>query len=155
MRLQYRCVGCKVRGGSGVRLDVDAPQIWVQAEDRECSLLTQQLNLVYDLCTSIVPEKDKRQWLRFESIILWHIVLYQIVLYYFVFIILYHQIVSYHIILYHTVSHHCIGLVCIVSYNSVLCCTVPYSIMCHIDSSLVIKIANPLISNPLHWHFVN
>ncbi|TNN60321.1 hypothetical protein EYF80_029486 [Liparis tanakae] len=73
MWLQYRCVGCKVSGGSRVRLDVDAPQIWVQTKCEECSLLAQQLNLVNDLCTSIVPEKNKRRlhisgssWARFS-----------------------------------------------------------------------------------------
>lgn len=57
MRLQDRRVRCEVSGGSGVRLNVDAPLVWVQAEGGECPFLTQQLNLIDNLCTPIIPEK--------------------------------------------------------------------------------------------------
>lgn len=58
VRLQDGCVGCKVGGGARVRLYVDAPQVGVQAEGAERPFLAQQLDLVNDLCASIVPERQ-------------------------------------------------------------------------------------------------
>lgn len=57
MRLQDRCVSCKVGRRAGVRLDVYPPQVWVQTEGGERSFLAEQLNLIYNLCPSIVPRK--------------------------------------------------------------------------------------------------
>lgn len=64
VRLQDGRVGGKVGGGSRVRLNVDAPQLRVQAEGVERSFLTQQLDLVDDLCTSVVPDKVAGAFIR-------------------------------------------------------------------------------------------
>lgn len=64
VRLQNGRVGRKVGGGSRVRLNVDAPQLRVQTEGVERSFLTQQLDLVDDLCTSIVPDEVAEAFIR-------------------------------------------------------------------------------------------
>lgn len=61
VRLQDGRVGCKVGGGARVRLDVDAPQVGVQAEGAESPFLAQQLDLVDDLCTSVVPGEEPEE----------------------------------------------------------------------------------------------
>lgn len=57
MRLQDRCVRCKVGRRARVRLDVYPPQVGVQTEGGERSFLAEQLNLIYNLCPSIIPKK--------------------------------------------------------------------------------------------------
>lgn len=61
VRLQDGRVGCEVGGGARVWLDVDAPQVGVQAEGAERTFLAQQLDLVDDLCTSVVPGEEPEE----------------------------------------------------------------------------------------------
>lgn len=82
MRLQHRGVGCKVSRGSRVWLNINAPQIGIQTKDRERSLLTQQLDLVDNLCTSVVSDKNKKRNIESSHVIVTHtlhIVIYHIV----------------------------------------------------------------------------
>lgn len=114
VRLQDRRVSCKVSRGSGVRLDVDAPQVWVQTEGGERSFLTQQLNLIDNLCTSIVPEIDRRHSSKriiSYCIIFYHIILYCMILYRIVLSLLYR--VLYNINVLCLITSYCLILYCI------------------------------------------
>lgn len=54
LRLNEGGESCKVGGRSGVRLDIDTPDFWVEIEGGECTLLADDLDLVNVLVASVV-----------------------------------------------------------------------------------------------------
>ena len=55
MRLQKGCVGSQVGWGPRVRLDIDSPLSRIQVKGLQGPALTQQLDFIHYLCSSIVP----------------------------------------------------------------------------------------------------
>ena len=70
MGVQHGGVDGKVSGGARVRLDVDTPQSWVQVKGLQGSFLTQQLNLVNNFCSTIVPEEGVGEKKTFTKILI-------------------------------------------------------------------------------------